>query len=1692
MQDRIPEKAREYSAAHSRARKWRNIVAVLSCAVVLGTAYALTRPAITMSQKTFCGIEAHMHTDECYESVLTCPLDGMDEGEHEHTDECYQLRNVLVCGLEEDAEFGHVHIAACYDEDGTLICGQEETGHIHTDECYEARWELACPYSENGEPMHEHTEDCYERYLICEKEEHQHSLSCYSDPHADLESEAVWEQTIPSELGENWPENVAMVAKSQLGYTASTRNYLVDDDGSMHGYTRYGAWFGYPYGEWCAMFASFCLHYAGVPQTAFPYGSGCIYWTELLTQDGLYAPAADYVPKTGDFVFFDTDSDNLPDHVGVVTLAENGVLHTVEGNIANSVTARQHAMDESGLLGYGIVPESADAEDPAEPDAPLCGKEEHTHDDTCCDETGTLICGLEEHTHTESCYTQQPREPLCGKEEHTHSDVCYDESGTLICGLEEHIHTEDCYTQQPREPLCGKEEHTHSDACYDESGTLICGLEEHTHTESCYAQAGSTMEFTYADSELSMHVTVESPAPLAEGTELSVQPADDLQQARANMQDGAEQWIVRQVALTLDGETLDTSDMTMTADISVQQDVLAPLYSSLTEQAEDTPEADAGITLAVMQEDGTQELQELESVTIAPDEDVPVLHTEIQSGTLVLYASSANPEFTVQYYAEIPRFDTSGGDKNLTIFDTSGARLPTNGSENTTKSLYLDKTGNTTQKNAGEKTDEYIVATTPELTQMYTDNTFEYVSAPEPKYVDKLMDNEHYALKEIWVLKDGRDSASTNTDDWDVYTYSESIRFTNRQAAAAQDKNLIYIKPGKQTVLRLVYDAARADFTTPATFYDYDISSGMNSAGNYLTGITGINAESNYGTSTNGDRKWRSYQDVLAFGNANCGTGMGNYKFAGIYLNRHSGQNYGCAFGIAKSLQDGKIVYNDYIVAPKLFNDGDANGKHTYSGSSLTFQQVGDTYTLSSASVAGLGSITGLEKFFNPSPYANKVHDKIYTNDFWPLDAAREKTDPLFGSYSNPLYYQGYASADGISGSWTDESTTLPFSDDGQAHNSFFGMQYAVEFTLTPDYVGPLEYTFFGDDDMWVFLDNTLVCDIGGVHSSVGEYVNLWDYLDLEGRTETKTHTLTIFYTERGASGSTCYMNFTLPSVSGVTIKQTTGGLMVYKEVSGEADPEQEFTFRASFTRSDGNALTDDHTCYRYDANGVRIGQFNLHSGGSFQLKAGEHLEILNLPVGTSYSIVETPVDGYTTTHTVNGVVSTGTNATGIIVKDTLNEVVFTNTRGSVPLHLQKLDQDGNLLSGAVFQLRNAAGETINVFKNGDGSYSAVSSAADVIEPGKLYYITAAGEQSYVVGQNTSLSNFDAQLQKKTGADTQKLRVYQQTDGSYSFQSAANGKWLDLDAGGLTDGTLIHFWDNDYTPTKHDNQKWYLSVNSDGTFKIKPRVAVLKESNAVMDLSGGTLSEGQKIQAWAGNTSIAQKWLLIPVDPAQSPVVTTQELEVSATGELTVTGLLPGSYTLTETKVPEGFRDSLGTVSVRIGADGKVSLTKPNVFVEADDTGLLLKVTNQHEDIDLTLEKQVVHSDTTQDFPFTITYRDADGTDVTVASPKLSGGASSGPFTIPYGVTVTIREEKHDGFTLTFYNGATLLESSGDSCTFRMTENVTITAVNTAGYALPSTGGGVVWYQLTGLLLLMTAGLLYVSSLRRRRERGPQ
>ena len=1149
--------------------------------------------------------------------------------------------------------------------------------------------------------------------------------------------------------------------------------------------------------------------------------------------------------------------------------------------------------------------------------------------------------------------------------------------------------------------------------------------------------------------------------------------------------DGAEQWIVRQLALVQSGEALDTAAYRMTAEIAVTDAVLQPLLGELDALNEAAPEAETGVTLAVMQA-GDEGLQELDSATISAEEAAPVFTVSVQSGTIAVLASSANPQFTVQYYAEIPRFDKSG-DYPLTVFDTSGGVLPGNNTTNKKKSIYLAKSDEQTPNgvNAGNSSYYYTVATTNTLTQVYSDNTFAYISSPGLKYIDKLTDNEHYKCRELWVLKEGGDPNSTDHNNWTVYQNLDAVQFTNRAEIAAENPGTyIYIRPGGQTTLRLVYSAMNDFFTSSAAFYDYDITDGNKEGDYWLTGTSGINSKSNYPTN-NAKTKWTDYRDTLAFGNANCGTGMANYQFAGRYLNKFSGvrDDFGCTFKLANSLdENGHIVYDDWLIAPKLFNDGNANGKKTYSGSSLTFNRVGDTYTLTSATAAGVGSIGTLEKFFNPSPKAGTIYDEnytnsegqkniIFTNNFWPLDGAQDKKDPIFGETGKAVPYRGYVS--GGNGNWTAEPGTFPGSDDGRAHNSFFGMQYAVTFTLTPDYVGPLDYTFFGDDDMWVFLDDTLVCDIGGVHSSVGEYVNLWDYIRT-GRTEDEQHTLTFFYTERGASGSTCYMNFALPSVSGVNIEQKTGDLEISKQVIGEDDPDKdkEFTFDIKFTDANGSRIWDDYAYTRTKNDGSTEADLVLHNGSQFSLKAGETIRIKYLPIGLRYEITELDPDGYTVTNTVDGVLSGGGSAQGTIIKDIPGTVVFTNTMKKVGLTLQKLDQDGKPLKGAVFELKNAADNPVYAMKDTDSAsdqilYTVPSSGANQIQSGALYYIALAEDPSFVIGQDASAEKHDATLQQKADNGLQKFRVYRQADGSYSFYCEQSQLWLDLDGRGLTNGTLVHFWSNADHPTTEDAQKWYLIANGDGTFKIKPRVAVLAQSKAVLDLNGATIAEGQRIQVWTDNASPAQKWLLVPVEEAAAPK-TTKELAVDDGGVLRLAGLLPGSYTLTETKAPGGYQKLSPSISFRVGADGTITLADGTITDAAVENGVL-QVRNRHDDLTLTLTKALVNSRTTQSFPFTVSYT-ADGQTFT-QELALANGAS-GKLQIPYGAEVTITETAHDGFAVTFKSGETLL-SSGDSYTFKMTADAAITAVNAAGYALPGTGGGALWLQLAGAALVL-------------------
>jgi len=430
-----------HNSCQRKRKNWEILVSVMAAIVVFCTTYALILPAITQERESYCGYERHSHGEECYmhilicditeneadseilyhvhdencykESVnLTCPL-SESEG-HFHSEECLKTESICICTLEENEE--HVHEDSCYETQEMIVCGQEEMEpHIHDENCFETMNQLICEQEEIPPPeKHVHTENCYENKLVCGMEEHDHNLQCYSDKNADVESEEEWTKDLPKELSGIWAEDLLETAKSQLGYRESTKNYEVVNEDETKGYTRYGDWYGDPYGDWCAMFVSFCLHYADIPENAIGYESNCQDWVELLktkelpieleenkleqpldseivleteNKDNLdkveqpkdesgmfqYQLSGEYIPKPGDLVFFEVSKEDWANHVGIVKDVRIEVedkegnliseVDTIEGNASDAVKEKTYSLDDKKILGYGILPENPNSMD---------------------------------------------------------------------------------------------------------------------------------------------------------------------------------------------------------------------------------------------------------------------------------------------------------------------------------------------------------------------------------------------------------------------------------------------------------------------------------------------------------------------------------------------------------------------------------------------------------------------------------------------------------------------------------------------------------------------------------------------------------------------------------------------------------------------------------------------------------------------------------------------------------------------------------------------------------------------------------------------------------------------------------------------------------------------------------------------------------------------------------------------------------------------------------------------------------------------------------------------------------------------------------------------------------------------------------------------------------------------------------
>ena len=417
MGNQFNEIMQKLRAQRVRARRYTAMLLVLAMLTSLSVSWRLHQvgTALTTDNEYSCGMEEHVHTDDCYTEELVC---GYEEGQpedpdsaffvdseptteepeaepeetepeeiepevHHHTADCYETVLVehkeLTCGQEE-----HTHDETCpVDPDtGDFLCGFEE--HTHTDDCYttetETEEKLVCGYEEGevlsdgaaadddgiaaledtntatsvaedssseavSEPvLHHHTEACYKKVLTCTIPEHTHTLACLADYSADVETDDDWEKYSVG-LSDNWNEALLAVAKEQLGYKESEKNFQTDealgDIIDVHHYTRYGAFYGNPYADWDVAFIAFCQHYAGIPKTEIPQrlglealradmdAMGFAYLTE--------GEDAAYKAIPGDVVTYNKNGTADDETIGIVETVGDDSLTVISGAVEGAV-----------------------------------------------------------------------------------------------------------------------------------------------------------------------------------------------------------------------------------------------------------------------------------------------------------------------------------------------------------------------------------------------------------------------------------------------------------------------------------------------------------------------------------------------------------------------------------------------------------------------------------------------------------------------------------------------------------------------------------------------------------------------------------------------------------------------------------------------------------------------------------------------------------------------------------------------------------------------------------------------------------------------------------------------------------------------------------------------------------------------------------------------------------------------------------------------------------------------------------------------------------------------------------------------------------------------------------------------------------------------------------------------------------
>lgn len=228
--------------------------------------------------------------------------------------------------------------------------------------------------------------------------------------------------------------------------------------------------------------------------------------------------------------------------------------------------------------------------------------------------------------------------------------------------------------------------------------------------------------------------------------------------------------------------------------------------------------------------------------------------------------------------------------------------------------------------------------------------------------------------------------------------------------------------------------------------------------------------------------------------------------------------------------------------------------------------------------------------------------DKKYEAEYWVFDSAKEdaanknlqlKRDASTGKYFLQSTEEGvHGQTAENNNNVTHDAKYFPLNTSAQSGNACklnygFGQKFDLKFKLTDDgtVVGknpknqadttniPIEFNFSGDDDVWVFIDGQLVLDVGGDHGVVSGTIdfkdkkatvygvknstgsgradsNVYNFSEiLPNADNTKEHTLTMFYMERGLWESDMSISFNFTDENQFQVEKSVDTTDVNKDI---------------------------------------------------------------------------------------------------------------------------------------------------------------------------------------------------------------------------------------------------------------------------------------------------------------------------------------------------------------------------------------------------------------------------------------------------------------------------------------------------------------------------------------------------------------